>query len=220
MNNIPYTIIRSNRKNIALIINSEANLIVRAPNKIEDCIIYNYIQRKERWILEKQNKVLLFEEKISKIIIENGESLLYLGNLFTIILDNGNNIRISNANFLIPRSFTKEDVITWLKNEAKKTILERTEKYSDLMGVKFTDIKLSKAKRQWGSCSTKNNLNFSWRLIMCPMAAINYVVIHELSHIVYKNHTANFWARIKTIMPDYKQQQDWLNLNRKIMEII
>ena len=55
---------------------------------------------------------------------------------------------------------------------------------------------------------------------MCPMAVIDYVVVHELSHIDYKNHSPVFWARVKTVLPNYKEQQDWLKVNRKILEII
>ena len=55
---------------------------------------------------------------------------------------------------------------------------------------------------------------------MCPVAAIDYIVVHELSHIKYKNHRAEFWARVKTVLPNYKEQQDWLKLNRKLMEIL
>ena len=81
-------------------------------------------------------------------------------------------------------------------------------------------VKLSEAKARWGSCSTKNNLNFSWRLVMCPLSVIDYVAVHELSHITYKNHSPAFWARVKTVLPTYEDDQEWLKANRKLMEII
>lgn len=62
--------------------------------------------------------------------------------------------------------------------------------------------------------------NFAWRLVMCPQSVIDYVVVHELSHITYKDHSAKFWTRVATIMPNYKEAQDWLRLNRKLMEVI
>lgn len=92
--------------------------------------------------------------------------------------------------------------------------------YSNVMGVTPGIIKLSEAKARWGSCSTKNNLNFAWRLVMCPLSVIDYVVVHELSHITYKNHSPAFWARVKTVLPTYEDAQEWLRINKKLMEII
>jgi hypothetical protein len=79
---------------------------------------------------------------------------------------------------------------------------------------------MSEAKRRWGSCGAGNTLNFAWRLVMCPQSVIDYVVVHELSHITYKDHSAKFWTRVATVMPNYREAQDWLRLNRRLMEII
>ena len=88
------------------------------------------------------------------------------------------------------------------------------------MGVQYASIKMSEAKRRWGSCGGKNSLNFAWRLVMCPQFVVDYVVVHELSHINRKDHSAKFWARVATVLPNYKDSQDWLRLNRTIMEVI
>jgi len=88
------------------------------------------------------------------------------------------------------------------------------------MGVKYASMKMSEAKRRWGSCGAGNTLNFAWRLVMCPQSVIDYVVVHELSHIPYKDHSPKFWTRVATVMPNYKEAQEWLRLNRKLMEVI
>lgn len=220
MKYIPYTVIRSNRKSIALVIDSEAKLVVRAPQNVKDNDIVVYVEKKRRWIAEKQRQVDIFGEKHSPVVVENGESLLYLGNTYTILKDATPEIQISSTYFLIPEDYGKSDVIAWLKKEAEKVFSERTSRYASLMGVSFASIKLSEAKARWGSCSAKNNLNFAWRLIMCPLVVIDYVIVHELSHIAYKNHSPGFWARVKTVLPNYREQQDWLKINRKLMEII
>jgi predicted metal-dependent hydrolase len=88
------------------------------------------------------------------------------------------------------------------------------------MGVEYSSIKMSDAQRRWGSCSAKNALNFAWRLVMCPLSVIDYVVVHELSHITYKNHSTKFWSRVATVMPRYREALEWLRLNRKLMEVI
>lgn len=220
MNTVPYKIIRSNRKSIALVIDSEANLIVRAPQYAKEDDIADFVEKKRRWIADKQYQVSVFGEKHSPVIFESGESILFLGNTYTILKDDVSDIQFSSTYILIPNEYLKDDVIAWLKGEAEKILTERVSRYASIMGVSYSSIKLSEAKARWGSCGSKNNLNFAWRLIMCPIAVIDYVIVHELSHITYKNHSSAFWARVKTVLPNYKEQQDWLKINRKLMEII
>ena len=220
MADILYNIVRSNRKSIALVIDSKANLVVRAPKNANDSDIAHFVEKKKRWISEKQHKVSAFSEEYSPVKIETGESLIYLGNTYTILKDTVLEIQLSCANVLIPKEYAKTEVIVWLKNEAKRVLSERVTKYASLMGVDYSAIKISEAKARWGSCSVKGNLNFAWRLIFCPIAAIDYVVVHELSHIAYKNHSSVFWARVKTVLPNYKEWQDWLRTNQRLVEIV
>jgi len=220
MSNPTYKIVRTERKSIALVIDNTANLVVRAPNKASDNEIANYVEDKKRWINEKQHHVSIFGEKHSSVIIETGESIMYLGNSYTIILKSISDVQCESNNILIPSGYTKEDLILWLKAEAKTILSERVTRYASLMGTCYPRINITEARARWGSCGNKGNLNFAWRLIMCPMSAIDYVVVHELSHIVYKNHNSGFWARVKTVIPNYREQQDWLHINQNLMQII
>jgi predicted metal-dependent hydrolase len=220
MSEIPYEVVRSDRKTIALVIDSDAKLIVRAPLRAKNKDISGFIEKKRHWIEEKQKQVLAFGEKHSPVIVANGESLIFMGSTYTILLEDVTDIQISGVYILIPLDGTTDSIIEWMKKEALTVLKERVERYAQIMGVKYSAIKLSDAKARWGSCSVKNSLNFAWRLIMCPLPVIDYIVVHELSHIAYKNHSASFWARVRTILTDYKESQDWLKINRKLMEII
>ena len=220
MDKIPYKILYSDRKSTALVIDSTANLIIRAPKNAKDSDIAHFVEQKKRWIINKQHQVSVFGEKHSPVLIKTGESFIYMGNNYTIFRETVPAVQFSSTNILIPNEFTKADIVAWMKVEANLILSERVAKYASLMGTDYSGIKLSDAKARWGSCSTKGSLNFAWRLVMCPISAIDYVVVHELSHIVYKNHSPGFWARIKTVLPNYKEQQDWLKINRSLMEII
>lgn len=220
MQEIAYQVVRSNRKSMALVIDNEANLIVRAPLQIPESAIDEFVRKKRRWINEKKQQVAIFGEKHPPVVVETGESLMYLGNTYAIIKDTVETVQISGNELIIPNRYGLNEIITWLKDEAFRFISERVSNYANIMGVTPGEINLSEAKARWGSCSTKNNLNFAWRLIMCPLSVIDYVVVHELSHITYKNHSFAFWARIKTVLPNYEDAQDWLRVNKKLMEII
>lgn len=216
----PYTIVRSNRKTIALVIDREAKLVVRAPYRVKDKVIASFIKEKEQWILEKQRKLMSLREKHIPLLFADGESIMYLGNTLKIIRRPLDKIIIDDTSFYIPLQFSKIDIVDWLKGEARNTISQRAAYYADLMGVSFKAVKISEAKSRWGSCSAKDSLNFAWRLIMCPLPAIDYIVVHELSHIEYKNHGKLFWARVKNILPNYQEQQAWLKANHLLMQII
>ena len=97
-----------------------------------------------------------------------------------------------------------------LREKAREIILPLAEKYSRLMGVEFTGIKITSAQKRFGSCSGKDSLCFSWRLMLYPMEAVEYVVVHELAHIKHKDHSKAFYAEIERIMPDYKVRQELL----------
>jgi predicted metal-dependent hydrolase len=97
-----------------------------------------------------------------------------------------------------------------LREKAKLIIKEKVERYSSIMGVRCTGIKITGAKTRFGSCSAKNSLCFSWRLMLRPPEAVDCVVVHELAHIAHKNHGRAFYALMASVLPDYKERQKLL----------
>lgn len=100
-----------------------------------------------------------------------------------------------------------DEQIKEYKKLAKTIIPQKVEYYSKIMGVTPTGITVTSAKTRFGSCSPKNSLSFSWRLMRYPESAIDYVVVHELAHIIHHNHSKNFYALVASVMPDYKKRQ-------------
>ena len=103
-----------------------------------------------------------------------------------------------------------EENETVLKEKALPYIRARTEFYAKIMGVKPTGIKITSAKKRFGSCSGKDSICYSWRLMLYPPEAIDYVVVHELAHITHKNHGKEFYKLIEKILPDYKKREKLL----------
>ncbi len=85
--------------------------------------------------------------------------------------------------------------------------------YSRIMGVTYNRITVKEQKTRWGSCSSKHNLNFNWRLLLAPDEIQDYVIVHELAHLKEMNHSKNFYAVIESVLPDYKSRQLWLRKN-------
>ena len=100
-----------------------------------------------------------------------------------------------------------------LRRRAAELIPQRVAYYAPLMGVTPTGIKITSARTRFGSCSGKNSLCFSWRLMLYPPAAVDYVVVHELAHIRHHNHSREFWNFVESVMPDYPARQSLLKLD-------
>lgn len=95
-----------------------------------------------------------------------------------------------------------------------KAILQREcERFSRIMGVQYNSVTIRDQKSRWGSCSSKGNLNFSWRLILMHPLVTRYVVVHELAHLKHMNHSQEFWAEVEKAMPKYKVRKEWLKAN-------
>jgi len=96
------------------------------------------------------------------------------------------------------------------RQKAQELIPERVAHYSNLTGINYLRVKINSAKKRWGSCSKAGNLNFSWRLVLVPLEVLDYVVVHELSHIIHRNHSKRFWALLAKLYPSCKACRKWL----------
>jgi predicted metal-dependent hydrolase len=216
-------IIRSRRKNIALVISHDATLIVRAPMRVTIGYIEELVAEKSAWI---ERKIQEFEKrpKAEKKTFFEGEEFLYLGKKYKLALTDGLKIETTKEfNLLFPKVFlwrAKSRMHDWYKNQAKEIIAERTKTIAEKLNLKYFSLKISNAKTNWGSCGPKNSLNFNWRLIMAPEGVIDYVIIHELMHIPEKNHSRHFWDKVAAVMPEYKNARKWLRENSKVLTLM
>ena len=106
-------------------------------------------------------------------------------------------------------ALTNENIVE-LKKLAKNILKVKTAYYAEIMGLKYGRITITSAKTRFGSCSSKGNLSFSYRLMLYPEAAIDYVVVHELAHLLEMNHSPAFYKIIERVLPDYKERRKLL----------
>ncbi len=215
-----YQLIRSARRTLALQINPEGQLIVRAPRLAPKGWIEKFVQEKEDWIQKKQAQIQ-GQKTIPKQFMP-GEKFLYLGNHYELFLTQERVPLIFDEGFYLSEMHhpsAKDHFIKWYKQQAKKEITERVEGFAALANLKFNNLKITSARSRWGSCSGKNNLNFSWRLIMAPIKVVDYVVAHELAHIEEKNHSRYFWDKVAEICPDYEPHKKWLRKNGHLLNL-
>ena len=216
----PDEIIRSNRKTLSICIDPFGRLVVRAPKSCGQERIFAFLQLKEDWILRKKA-----ERKGTGIRLPDknldGYELYLLGNIYRLQLSKHKEVCLSKEGnvLFLPDTDSEKKLVKWLKKQAKGIFLALTEEYAKDMGVGFKSVSVTSAKRRWGSCSFDNSLHFSFRLLYTPREIIEYVIVHELSHIKQKNHSPRFWAEVEKYQPNYKEKRKWLKTHAALMEI-
>ena len=210
---LPDQVIRSNRKTLSISINESAELIVRAPNRISDQKIQNFINEKENWITRNQSAMKARVEEAGK----DKNMLLYLGTLFPLKTDNNaKKISFNGKEFLADlqnKEKTNKSLKTWYKNKFNEVAVPRLFYFAEKHNLQVNQVRIKEQRTLWGSCSSRNNINLNFLLIMAPLKVIDYVIIHELVHTIHKNHSANFWSAVEAIMPNYKEAKHWLKEN-------
>jgi predicted metal-dependent hydrolase len=213
---------RSKRKTLSIIIGSDLVIKVKAPYWVTNGEIEEFVLKNSEWI---RNKLIQISKrpKAEPKNFENGEKYLFLGKELQLRFSLGKDFVITDdGELLIPALFADDPrsmIIGWYKKQAEKIIKERSAVISKIVGVKPIKIKINSAKSRWGSCSRKGNLNFTWKLIMAPLFVVDYVVLHELVHLIHHNHSTNYWEVVKRFMPDYMTAEKWLKKNQIYINI-
>jgi predicted metal-dependent hydrolase len=106
----------------------------------------------------------------------------------------------------------------WLRRKARKIVHERLELRAPEMGVKFDRVFIRAQRTRWGSCSSRKNLSFNWRLVMAPPEVLDYLVVHELAHLLEPNHSMKFWLIVRSYCPRFEQHRAWLKQNQEVLQ--
>jgi len=209
-------VVRTKRKSLALQIAPDASLIIRAPQRASAATIRQAVQDKMPWILKKQR--IARERFRPPVKFTDGEEFLYLGKWHKLLVVSGTSVPFvfNEKGFLLSGTYlpkAKQLFEEWYRGKAFEVIKDRVRQYAEKTGLKYSNISVTSAKKRWGSCSLKGNLNFSWRLVMTPLAVVDYVVVHELVHLEEHNHSSRFWRKVRVFLPNYSQAKQWLRNN-------
>jgi predicted metal-dependent hydrolase len=217
-----HSVIRSRRRTIALVVGSDATLTVRAPMKTPMAYIEGLVLKKSKWIRAKIREVES-RPKILRKRFANGESFLYLGDLYRLrVVSNAAAPFVFQKEFILDRTYqshAQKLLLDWYKEEARRKIPDRVRWYARRHGIEVSRINITEARKRWGSCGKGGTLNFSWRLILAPLPVLDYVVIHELAHTIERNHAPSFWNKVATMCPSYRPSVQWLRKNEHLLQI-
>lgn len=212
-----YAIIRTNRKNISIHIR-DATITVRAPLHAKTADIDAFVQSKSDWIARHMTAQSDAKRKREKFVLDYGTRLPLLGTYYPILQADGLP-GFDGESFRMPAQLNPQQMRKLMeqvyRTVAKTIIPERVAHFAQIMRVSPKNIRVSSAKKCWGSCNAKGGLNFAWRLMMAPGSALDYVVVHELAHLKQMNHSPRFWAIVAKTLPDHKARQKQLKKTQR-----
>ena len=222
---LEFTIRRSpRRKKLTITVERDGSVVVLAPAHTSDEKIAQVIESKREWIFTKLNHSQKYQSRPhapGKELV-NGESVLYLGRNYSLEIVKGGLKEIKfDHRFFLPDTQQKQrgsSFREWYIQRANEKIIPRVTEHAMRMGVEFNQAKIVDNRYRWGSCTVKDNVNFNWRLIKAPMFVIDYVIIHELAHLIEANHTPRFWNIVRAQSATTDKAKTWLKEHGQILE--
>ncbi len=217
-----YQLIKSNRKTIAISFDRDGNLVVKAPLYVGNRDIEDFVRQKSEWIEATALRLKRESEKEAALRPKlcSGDILPYLGDdrILTVICEDRQRSKVVSALgrliLHVPYAADYEErrcvLEQWYRRQAQIVIGEKVREFVALLGVSYAAVRIKDQRSRWGSCSGKGNLNFNWRILMAPEAVCDYVIIHELCHLVHMDHSERFWKLVESVCPDYRRCRAWL----------
>ena len=223
---IEYTLIRSRRKTASIYIERDGKVSVLVPEKLTARQVEDILESKRKWIYQSLAEWQdLNANRIQRDYV-NGEGFLYLGRSYRLKLvsDLPEPLMLKDGYFCLRAtkgSAPDADAVFREFYRAKGVIRipPRVVYFQSKMGVKSKSIKIMDLKHRWASCTASGNLNFHWKCMMAPLTVIDYIVVHELAHLIHSNHSAAFWNEVDKVMPDFQERKIWLRDNGAGMDL-
>ncbi len=224
----PVEVIRTDRKRSASIYLEGDGVKVRVPKSLPDSCVRDLIARKSPWIKRKLKDAELKAPPKPKEFV-SGETFSYLGRNYRLKILSGDapSLKLIGGYLevsILGSSKTQEEeirslLVDWYRIHARERLEEKTRRYARILQVEPNCVSVKDYKSRWGSCSTTGDIYYNWRIVMAPHRIVDYVVVHELCHLLEHNHSPAYWRHVERIIPDFQECREWLKRNSKRLRI-
>ncbi len=224
----PVEVVRTDRKRSMSVQLEDAGVKVRVPKSLSDDRVRDLIVKKLPWIRRKLKELKLAVPLKLKEYVD-GEIFSYLGKdcQLKVLFGDTPSVKLRGGYLAATVSVAAGEqaaevrslLMDWYLEQAQKNLEEKTRRYAKVLGAEPKRILLGDYKSQWGSCSVTGAISYNWRIIIAPHRIVDYVVVHELSHIRHHNHSAQFWNCVASVIPDYRECRSWLRRNGRLLRM-
>lgn len=207
---IYFKVIFKKKKNISIKVDNNGEVFVLSPYDVRDDYIKKLVTDNSKWIINTINKkkeMTLFEQN----------KIIYKGKVYNvhISIKEIEGIELADDFIVInskinDRSYIYQMVSNWYKKNAMEFLPLRVKAISENLGITPSRVLIKNQKSIWGSCNTKREIRLNWRLILMKESVIDYIIIHELCHIIHMNHSKDFWSLVKSYDSNYEENKVWL----------
>ncbi len=220
---LDYEVIHTNRKTIGITVERDRRIVVRAPQQASDQAVATAVEGKRLWMWQKLRDPHKYPDPSPHKEYVTGETFLYLGqhHALTLAKGEGGAVRLVGKQFEIAASdLCRADTLfrSWYLMQAKEKLRPRIAAFATEMGVKYTRIWVRDLKCRWGSCSPGGTMSFNWRIIQSPMIVVDYLIVHELAHVLEPNHSQDFWNIVAVQVPSWGKARRWLKQHGGMLE--
>lgn len=212
------------RKKLTITVERDRAIIIHVPEGVSDDEAHRVVEAKRQWLLEKLKHPQKYQARPhppGKEVV-NGESAPYLGRDYQIEIAETKSGQVEfSGRFTVPTAHQvnrREVLKDWYIARANERILPRVHQQARTLGLAFTSARIVDNRYRWGSCTVRDTVNFNWRLIKAPIFVIDYVIVHELAHLLETNHTPRFWSIIRAHTPTMEKAKEWLKEHGQVLE--
>jgi len=221
---IAYRLKKSPRKTTSIYIERDGSVSVLAPEPYDLAKVESLIEKKRSWIYrnlaewEDLNRTRVQREFVS------GEGFLYLGRNYRLqLVENQERaLTLKNGYFCLRKELADSGFTVFkqfYRDKGKERLPERVAASAAQMGLQPGQLRVLELSNRWASCTASGELNFHWKVMMLPLTILDYVIVHELAHLKYANHTAAFWNLVDKVLPDYQERKAWLRFRGAGMDL-
>ena len=208
----------SRRKTILIEVKPGGILRVTAPYRTSKSDLQEVLLSKQHWIAQQRLRLKDYPAYQAKTFTP-GEKFLFLGSLYQLDLSHTKNVKpklvaekLKVSGVHTPDKIRKQ-LQLFYREEALKVFQTLTKQYANRINLQPKSINIRTYRKRWGSCNSKGEITYNWKLVMAPIKIIEHVVLHELCHLQHMNHSKQFWDLVLAHMPDYQARATWLNQN-------
>jgi predicted metal-dependent hydrolase len=206
-----YTVLFKNVKNVGIRVSHDQRVRIVVPTWLPERHLEEILRKREDWIQKHLHKLKTRKQPV----LLAADQMLFKGKIFhiecstqfhrSIEIDEGLLVIRAGDYFL-----EKNHQLLWYRNEARKYFEQRAQELAVFHGFNYNKIFIRSQKTRWGSCSKKKNLSFNWKLIKAPLFVLEYLVLHELVHTEFMNHSKQYWQKVHSLYPEFKNASQWL----------
>ena len=229
--NFDYKVIKTDRRRTASIAVKDNAVLVTVPRTLSDDKVHAIVVKKKTWIKDKLNYYEQTQNLSKTKEYISGEGFAYLGRNYRLKVLSGKlkEVQFKNGKLVvhIPKEYSKsrkESTVKklleqWYQERALVKLQEKTKRLARKVGVEPKSVTIKSYKGRWGGCNSKQELFFNWKIIIAPNRIVDYVVTHELVHLIHHDHGKSYWKRLKSVFPEYEDCKEWLKVNGRNLRV-